>query len=127
LVISSTQFQRKYIYKHTWIASNGQYKSQIDHVLVDKMFKSRINSVRSYRWTDGDIDHYLVISSLKVKLLRNWIGNRKVIQNNTRLYMEKIKNQKEISAYHNNLNNILESYRPTDLIRSLILKKVGWS
>jgi len=26
--------------------------------------------------------------------------------------MEKIKNQKEISTYHNNLNNIFKSYKP---------------
>jgi len=36
LVISSTQFQRKDIYKHTWIAPGGQYKSQIDHVVIEK-------------------------------------------------------------------------------------------
>jgi len=35
--------------------------------------------------------------------------NQKGIKKNARLYMEKIKNQEEITAYHNNLNNILES------------------
>jgi len=82
LVISSTQFQRKDIYKHTWIAPGGQYKSQIDHVVIEKRFKSSINSVRSYRGADGDTDHYLtdhylVISSLKVKLSRQWNMNQK--------------------------------------------------
>lgn len=60
--------------------------------MIEKRFKSSINSVRSYRGADGDTDHYLVISSLKVKLSRQWNMN-----------------QKEITAYHNNLNNILES------------------
>lgn len=109
LVISSTHFQRKDIYKYTWIAPGGQYKSQIDHVVIEKRFKSSINSVRSYRGADGDTDHYLVISSLKVKLSRQWNMNQKGIKKNARLDMDKIKNQEEITAYHNNLNNILES------------------
>lgn len=33
--ISSTQFPRKNIYKHTWISPGGRYTSQIDHVLIN--------------------------------------------------------------------------------------------
>jgi len=38
--------------------------------------------------------------------------NQKGIKKNDRLDMNKIKNQKEITAYHNNLINILESNKP---------------
>lgn len=80
--------------------------------MIDKRFKSSINSIRSYRVAGGDTDHYLVISSLKVKLLRQWNQNRKEIKNNARLDIEKIKNQKEVSTYLGNLNNILEPHKP---------------
>lgn len=77
--------------------------------MIDKRFKSGIIFVRSYRGADGNTDHYLVISSLKVKLSRQWNMNQKGIKKNARLDMEKIKNQEELTAYHNNLKNILES------------------
>lgn len=48
------------MYKHNWIAPNGKHKSQIDNVVIDKRFKSSINSVRMYRGVNGDTDHYLV-------------------------------------------------------------------
>jgi len=77
--------------------------------VIDKRFKSSINFVRSYRGADGETDHYLLIRSLNVKLSRQWNMNQKEIKKNARLDMDKIKNQEEITAYHNNLNNILES------------------
>jgi hypothetical protein len=61
LVISSTQFQRKEIYKHTWVSPDGKTKSQIDHILIDKRYRFSVGQVRSNRGADGDTDHYLVI------------------------------------------------------------------
>jgi len=54
-----------------------------------------------------------------------WI--KKARQNNTRLDMEKIDDQKVISDYHSNLNNILKSYKPDTEYECMILKRVGWS
>jgi len=51
LVISSTQFQRKEIYSQTWV-SPGRVKSQIDHILIDKRYRSSVRQVRSYRGAD---------------------------------------------------------------------------
>lgn len=44
----STQFQRKDIYKVTWNSSDKKFRSQIDHVLIDKVFSANITNVRSY-------------------------------------------------------------------------------
>lgn len=43
LVLSSIQFQRKYIYKYTWIAPDGKNKNQIDHVVIEKIFNLVLN------------------------------------------------------------------------------------
>lgn len=36
MIIKSTYFQRKEIYKGTWISPDGTYTNQIDHVLIEK-------------------------------------------------------------------------------------------
>ncbi|KAL4083725.1 hypothetical protein QTP88_029041 [Uroleucon formosanum] len=58
LIISSTYFPRKNIYKHTWSAPDGKTKSQIDHIIIDKRHKTSIRNIRSYREADRDTDHY---------------------------------------------------------------------
>lgn len=68
LVINSTQFQRKEIYKQTWVSPDGRTKSQIDHILINERYKTSVRQVRSYRGADGDKDHYLIIASFKIKL-----------------------------------------------------------
>jgi hypothetical protein len=49
LIISSTYFPRKNIYKHTWSAPDGKTKSQIDHIIIVKRHKTSIRNIRSYR------------------------------------------------------------------------------
>jgi len=60
LVISSTQFQRNEIYKQICVSPYGRTKNKVDHVLIDKRYKSSVRQVRSFRGTDVDTDHYLV-------------------------------------------------------------------
>jgi len=57
LVVSSTFFPRKYIFKHTWVSPNVKTKNQINHVIINKRHKTCITNVRSYRGADGDSDH----------------------------------------------------------------------
>lgn len=65
LIISSTFFPRKLIYKYTWTAPNNVYKIQIDHVLINNNHRLRINNVRSHRGADGDSDHFLILIHYK--------------------------------------------------------------
>jgi hypothetical protein len=71
LVVSSTFFPRKDIYKQTWVSPNTITKSQIDHVIINRRHKSCIRNVRSYRGADGDTDHYLVVTDFSEKLSVN--------------------------------------------------------
>jgi len=70
--ISSMQFPRNNIYKHTWISPGGRYTNQIDHVLINNRYKSNVTNVKSYRGADEDSDHYLVIGVFKSKMAAKW-------------------------------------------------------
>jgi hypothetical protein len=71
LMVKSTFFPRKNIFKHTWISPDTRTKNQINYVIVNRRQKKCITNVRSYRGTDGDSDHYLVITNLVPKLSVN--------------------------------------------------------
>jgi len=76
--ISSTQFPRKNIYKHTWVSPGDRYISQIDHVLISNRYKSNITNVKSYRGADIDSDLYLVIGVFKSKMTTKWNNKGKL-------------------------------------------------
>jgi len=107
LTISSTMFQRKEIHKHTWKSPDGKTMSQIDHILIDKRYKSCISQVRTFRGADGDTDHYLVMANLKTKLSRSWIRNKTKTKARPRLDTNKIKDPEIIKTYQNTISNLL--------------------
>ena len=68
LVITGTIFPHKNIHKLTWVSPDGQTRNQIDHTLVNKKFRSSIRDTRVYRGADIGSDHYLVKTTIKLKL-----------------------------------------------------------
>jgi exonuclease III len=68
LVVKSTMFPHKDIYKGTWVSPDGRHVNQIDHILVSARFKNCIQDVRTMRRADGDSDHYLVKGKIKIKI-----------------------------------------------------------
>lgn len=98
LIISSTYFPRKDIHKHTWAAPDGKTKSQIDHIIIDKRYKTSIRNIRSYRGADGDTDHYLLVATFALKLSVKWRIESHPGKSN-KLDLETIRNPKEIISY----------------------------
>jgi len=45
LIIKSTMFPLKDIYKYTWVLPDGRHENQIDHVLISNRFKNGITNV----------------------------------------------------------------------------------
>ncbi|XP_070491040.1 uncharacterized protein [Chironomus tepperi] len=71
--ISSTYFQRRSSRKATWSPPGGGKKCQIDHILIDNRHASNILNVRSFRYTQADIehhdsDHYAVGAKIRFRL-----------------------------------------------------------
>lgn len=67
LRIVSTNFAHKEIHKATWLAPNGRYSNQIDHVLIQSQYVKNVIDTRSYRGADADSDHFLVIMKMNQK------------------------------------------------------------
>ena len=42
IVLKSTMFPHRHIHKYTWTSSDGKTHNQIDHVLIDSRWHSRI-------------------------------------------------------------------------------------
>jgi hypothetical protein len=68
LVVKSTMFPHRDIHKYTRTSSDGQTHNQTDHVLIDRRRHSSILDVRSFRGTDCDSDHYLVVAKIRDRL-----------------------------------------------------------
>jgi endonuclease/exonuclease/phosphatase family metal-dependent hydrolase len=68
LIVKSTTFPNRDIYKHTWTSPDGVTHNQIDHVLIDKIRHLNILDVRSFRGDDCDTDHYLVVAKLRERI-----------------------------------------------------------
>jgi hypothetical protein len=68
MTIMSAQFQHKFIHKGTWISSDENTVSQIDHVMINSSKKELIEDVRSMRGLNIDSDHFLVNTKFNQKL-----------------------------------------------------------
>jgi endonuclease/exonuclease/phosphatase family metal-dependent hydrolase len=68
LIVKSTMFPHRKIYKHTWTSPEGNTHNQIDHILIDRRRHSSILDVRYFRGADCDTDHYLVVAEVRERL-----------------------------------------------------------
>jgi hypothetical protein len=68
LIVKSTTFPHRDIHKHTWTSPEGVTHNQIDHVLIDNRRHSNILDVHSFRGSDCDTDHYLLVAKLKERI-----------------------------------------------------------
>jgi hypothetical protein len=53
---------------HSLTECIGRLSNQIDHILVDRRWHSRILDVRSFRGADCDTDNYLVVAKIRERL-----------------------------------------------------------
>jgi endonuclease/exonuclease/phosphatase family metal-dependent hydrolase len=73
MVIGSTLFPHKNIYKACWKSPDGRTTNQIDHVLIDRSHKSCLQDVRSYRGANIDSDHFLIIAKIWSRISKQYI------------------------------------------------------
>ena len=70
LVIAGTIFQHRNIHKNTWLSPDRKTANQIDHITINKKWRGSMQNTKVYRGADVASDHYLVISTIRLKLRR---------------------------------------------------------
>jgi len=68
MVVMSTNFQHKRIHKITWLSSDQNTASQIDHTIINEYKKGVIEDLKPMRGPNIDSDHFLVKEVTKQKL-----------------------------------------------------------
>ncbi|XP_073671663.1 uncharacterized protein [Paramisgurnus dabryanus] len=68
LVVGSTLFPHRDIHKLTWYSPNNRDKNQIDHLLINGMWRRSLLDVRVKRGADVGSDHQLVTAMVRLKL-----------------------------------------------------------
>lgn len=102
---SSTVFSHKEIHKTTWKPPDSRTRNQIDHVLIERRFKSSVVDVRSYRGANCDTDHFLVIAKFKIKLKS--LGKIKV-EKKSRVNIEMLKDLEVRKQYQVGIDKVIE-------------------
>ena len=70
LVIGGTIFPHRDIHKLTWNSPNRRDKNQIDHLMINSIWRRSLLDVKVRRGADVGSDHHLVVAQLKLKLKR---------------------------------------------------------
>lgn len=68
LVIGESLFPHKRIHKGTWMSPNGQTINQIDHITINRKWKTSLLDVRCRRGADVHSDHILLVGKIRIKL-----------------------------------------------------------
>ncbi|XP_061194738.1 craniofacial development protein 2-like [Saccostrea echinata] len=71
LIIGGTIFMHKDIHKTTWNSSDGRTKNQIDHIIINKRWKSSLLDVVAKQGADVGSDHSLVLAKVKLMLRKS--------------------------------------------------------
>ncbi|XP_033103573.1 craniofacial development protein 2-like [Anneissia japonica] len=118
LDIGESIFKHKDIYKETWVSPTGKTKNQIDHIPINRKWRTSLQDVKAKRGADVGSDHHLLASQIKLKLRKTSNKKPEILFNTQRLRDPVTRNIFEINL--KNSFEVLEEL-PTEDIES------GWT
>jgi len=103
LVANSTMFPHRNIQKCTWTSPDGKTRNQIDHILIERRWRSSVLDVRCFRGADCDTDHCLVVAKVSERLA----VSRKASQtfSDKRFYFRTLNELEVRNEYHIQISN----------------------
>ncbi|XP_033106123.1 craniofacial development protein 2-like [Anneissia japonica] len=118
LIIGGSIFKHKDIHKETWVSPTGKTKNQIDHITINRKWRTSLQEVKAERGADVGSDHHLLASQIKLKLRKTSNKKPEILFNTQRLRDPVTRNIFEINL--KNSFEVLEEL-PTEDIES------GWT
>ena len=101
LVTGGTLFTHRDIHKLTWISPNGRDRNQIDHLMINGMWRRSLLDVRTKRSADVGSDHHLVTALIQMKLKKT--EPRRITQ--TRFDIQRLGDNVVRTAFISDLRN----------------------
>jgi hypothetical protein len=101
LVIGGSIFPHKRIHKAAWRSPDHVIQNQIDHICINKRFRRSWKDVRVMRGADVPLDHYLLMTIVRLRL-------KKFINKTTtraRYNVNLLKTKEVRTAFHLSLSN----------------------
>ena len=110
LVIGGTLFPHKKIHTATWKSPDQTTVNQIDHICVSKKFRRSLLDVKVQRGADVSSDHYLLTSTVQLKLKRQ----EKEATPRIKYNINALQNPDKLADFKLDLRNKYESLAQTD-------------
>ena len=112
MIVSSTFFRRKEIYKATWVHPDGVSMTQVDHIAIDKRHASNILDVRSMRGAEIGSDHFLVRAKFRARISSKSIRSTNA---SNKHHIDALKTPAIAQEYMNKLGETLDQLNPTSM------------
>jgi hypothetical protein len=101
LIIGGTIFPHRTIHKLTWCSPNNRDRNQIDHLMINGMWRRSLQDVKVKRGADVGSDHHLVVATIKLKLRKTGTKTK----HSQRFNIDKLKTLKVRKAFSLELKN----------------------
>ena len=110
LVIGGTLFPHKKIHTATWKSPDHITLNQIDHICISKKFRRSLLDVKVQRGADVNSDHFLLSSSVKLKLKQQQATRNPRIKYD----ISALQDQDRLNTFNLNLQNRFEALTPSE-------------
>jgi hypothetical protein len=109
LVIGGTKFPHKKCHKVTRVSADHTTVNQIDHIAIDRKFRSSLTDVRNKQRVDIGSNHHLVLAEFKLRIMA---AGKKFESRRKKVNVQKLKDKEkceEFKIYFRNCFQVLST------------------